>query len=140
MSPEKMFSRNWNAIATSGVLKRPCTCPNGFGNAPIAPDLYHMRVETLLHASDTAMTELKNAIRRIHQAPPQNRSESTSPGSVDEDGSFEMSSMPQPTTTPQLTMIRKRPRITIDHITPLGTFRFGSAVSSASGAAPSQPV
>src|SRR5579883_1560610 len=104
------------------------------------PMLNHIRVETLLQASETAMTELKNAISITTQPPPQYLCAMTSAGSSADDASFEMLSVPQPTKMPHVTTIRKTPRITIDQSTARGTFLFGSAVSSPSGAAPSQPV
>ena len=51
-----------------------------------------------------------------------------------------MSFVPQPESWPHDTSTRKTPRIRIDPSTPRGMLRCGSSLSSASGAAASQPV
>jgi hypothetical protein len=85
------------------------------------------------------MAELKSAIRTMIQAPPQTLWPRTNAGSSDDPAKPFMSLVPQPAVWPQETMKRKMPRITMQPRTPRGTFRFGSSLSSAVGAAASQP-
>src|SRR5215469_5364912 len=139
-SPETMDSASWTSIALVGVWYFGLTFASGFGSDPPLAIRYHIRVPTFAVARQTAITVLRNASSKIHQTPPQNLCASTRPGRSDDPGSELSLLTPQPRIWPQYATMSNTPRMSIDSIVARGTFRLGSRVSSASGAAPSQPV
>src|ERR1700684_2898825 len=139
-SPEIRDRASCIKIAFVGVLYLGSTLARADGSDPPLAIRYHIRVPTFPVARQTAMVVFRNASSKIHQAPPQNRCASTRPGRSAEVGRPLSLLTPQPRIWPQYAMMRNTPRMQIDSIVARGTFRFGSRVSSASGAAPSQPV
>src|SRR5512132_162702 len=133
-------STHWAKIALVGVLRTGWTLPNHLGNAPSAPILYHIRVDTLPHAIDKAMTELTSMRSRIPHALPQNCLARVMPGSSMPGLVSTKRSVPQPIITPHWTMTMKIPKRITDPMRARGTFRVGFSDSSAIGAEPSQPV
>src|SRR5579871_4533778 len=101
---------------------------------------YHMRDPILLQATATATVEFRRANRMNHQTGPHTRLATTMAGSSDELGSEPILSVPQPIIMAHVTKIRKTPSRMIEPITAREILRVGFSVSSARGAAPSQPV
>src|SRR5215469_3814486 len=67
-------------IALVGVRYLELTLPNHFGNVPVSPILNQIRVETLLHAWQTARVELNMAASTNTHAAPQMRWAMARPG------------------------------------------------------------
>src|SRR5215467_4030634 len=127
-------------IAVTGVLCVGLTRAKARGNDPLRPIPYHIRVPTFAVAMQTATVEDRNAAITSHQTPPQCAFAIARPGRTGELISRLTVSTPNPVITPQKVNTRKQPSRMIEIITDLGTLRRGSRVSSASGAAASQPV
>ena len=101
---------------------------------------YHIRVPTFAVAMHTATVEDRNAAMTSHHTDDQCRSASARPGSTGELIRLFTARGPNPLITPQNVNTRKQPSRMMEITTDRGTFRLGSRVSSASGAAASQPV
>src|SRR6266513_4579852 len=130
----------WAKMAVTGVLWTGWTRAKAFGNEPLRPMPYHIRVPTFAVAMHTATVDDRKAAMTNHHTPAQYLSASARPGSTGELISLPTVSTPNPVITPQNVNTRKHPSRMMEMITDLGTFRLGSRVSSASGAAASQPV
>ena len=94
----------------------------------------------MVHASATAMAELKMANMTRIQPMPQTRSATTRIGFWTEVASPPMSCVPQPTTIAQEVSRKKIPMIRMDSMMARGRFFLGLRDSSASGATDSKPV
>src|ERR1019366_7503394 len=143
--PTTMDKTRLAMMAFVGVLCSGCTLPNQAGKVPVSPILNQIRVETLLQAWQTARVELNMAASTNTQPPPHTRSAMMSPGNA---GALTRAwglvpvrmLVPHPMIWPQYMRTRKIPRPMIAIIVARGTFRLGFEVSSARGAAASQPV
>src|SRR6267142_6328604 len=129
----------WAMIALTGVLYLE-TFENQRGKEPLRPIPYHIRVPTFAVARHTANTEDANATRMNHHTGPQSLCASARPGSSADLTIASMLFTPNPVMMPQNVNTRNAPRMMIESITDRGVLRLGSFVSSASGAAASQPV
>jgi hypothetical protein len=67
-------------IAFFGVRCTGWTAPNHLGSVPVSPILNQIRVDTLLHAWQTASVELNIAASTKTQPAPQSRCAISSPG------------------------------------------------------------
>ena len=124
----------------TGVLYTGCTLVSDFGSEPDRAMAYHMRDPILQTASTTAKVEFKSANRINHHTGPQTCLATTTAGNSAELGSFAILLVPQPIMIAHVTKIKKTPSKMIEPMTAREMFLVGFAVSSASGAAPSQPV
>src|SRR5215467_3495193 len=131
---------SWAAMAVTGVLWTGWTRAKALGNEPLRPMPYHIRVPTFAVAMHTATVDDRKAAMTSHHTPAQYLLASARPGSTGELISLPTVFTPKPVITPQNVNTRKQPSRRIEMITDRGTFRLGSRVSSASGAAASHPV
>src|SRR5580693_5323116 len=138
--PSRMLTTVWTTIAPVGVLNRGCTLVSADGSALARAMPYRNRVAALVHAIETAIAELNSANSTTSQPQPQYCLPSTNAGSSAEFANAPSRAVPQPVIWPQDTTTRKMPRITMEPRTARGMLRLGSWLSSASGAAASQPV
>src|SRR2546421_11792198 len=127
-------------IVLTGVLYTGCTLVSPFGSEPERAIAYHMRVPMLQTAITTATVEFRSAKRINHHTGPHTRLATTTAGNSDELGRDPILLVPQPIIIAQVTRTRKTPSRMIEPMTARETVFGGFAVSSASGAAPSQPV
>src|SRR5260370_20570976 len=127
-------------MVVAGVLYPGGHLVSPFGSEPKGAIAYHIRVPMLKHAITTATVEFRSAKRITHHTGPHTRLATTTAGSSDELGRDPILLVPQPIIIAQVTRTRKIPSRMIEPITALEMFLVGFAVSSASGAAPSQPV
>src|SRR5437773_8497726 len=127
-------------IALSGVFRDGATLPNAFGRTPDRPIAYHVRVPPLKQAIETAIAEFSRAKRSKTHAPPQTRCASVATGHAVAVGILSTLSTPMPTRYPHVTKRKYTIRIRTDPTSAIGTLRFGSLLSSASGAAASHPL
>src|SRR5216684_2642436 len=135
-----MFTTHCRMIVLTGVLYTGCTLVSTLGSEPERAIAYHMRVPMLQTAITTATVEFNSAKRINHQTGPHTRLATTTAGSSAEEGKDPILFVPHPIMIAQVTRTRKIPSRMIEPITARETFLVGLAVSSASGAAPSQPV
>src|ERR1700722_1413463 len=138
--PSRMLMPVWTRIALVGVLNREWILVSAVGSALARAMPYRKRVDALVQAMDTAIAELNRANRTTSQPSPQYFLPSTKEGSTGELANEPSRLVPQPVIWPQDTTTRKMPRMTMEPITARGMLRLGSRLSSASGAAASQPV
>src|SRR5215472_12980023 len=127
-------------IAFDGVLNRGCTYPSQRGSTPTRAILYHILVAAFIDEISTAMTEFASAIRTSTQALPQTRWAMLKAGLLASLAKLPTWAVPQPICRPHDATTRKNPISRMDSKTPDDTVRRGLALSSASGAAASQPV
>src|SRR5262245_50893561 len=125
--------------ALTGVLYVGCSRVSHAGSAPVRAIENHIRVDAFMHAIETAMHEFSSASGTAHQSAPQYCLASTKAGSSSELTSVLIRSVPQPSVSPHAQNVNSRPISSTAPISARGMLRRGSAVSSASGAADSQP-
>src|SRR3984885_94001 len=138
--PSRMLMAVWTRIALLGVLNREWILVSAVGSALARAMPYRNRVDAFVHAMDTEIAEINSANRTTIQPSPQYFLPSTKDGSTGELANEASRLVPQPVIWPQDTTTRKTPRMTMEPITARGMFRLGLRLSSASGAAASQPV
>src|SRR5438046_9107167 len=88
-------------MAVTGVLCTGWTRANAFGNEPLRPMPYHIRVPTFAVAMHTATVDERNAAMTNHHKPAQYLSASARPGSTGEVISLVTVSTPYTVATPQ---------------------------------------
>src|SRR5215469_6992683 len=138
--PSRMLMTVCSAMALVGVLYLGWMVVSIDGSALARAMPYRNLVAAFVHAIETAMAELNNANSTISQPLPQYCLPSTKAGSSADVANELSRSVPQPVICPQDTTTRKKPRMRMEPRTARGMFRLGSVLSSASGAAASQPV
>src|ERR1700685_2156989 len=127
MRPTASDSTRFARIAFVGVRYFGWTLPNQAGSVPVSPILYQIRVDTLLHAWQTASVELNRAASTRTQPAPHSRCAIASPGRSGEfTRAFGLEPVrmlvPQPMIWPQYTMTRKAPSARMAIIVARGMF------------------
>src|SRR6516162_2968214 len=138
--PSRTLMTVWSQMALTGVLYLGWIFVSMLGSALARAMPYRNLVAAFVHAIETAMAELNSANSTISQPLPQYCLPSTKAGSSADVANELSRSMPQPVICPQDTTTRKKPRMRMEPRTARGMVRLGFSLSSASGAAASQPV